>query len=142
MWADTLLAAEQAFVLRLLAWGAVSILAGTALLAWLRIRRCRSALLEQFATQTALWGVAELLVALMARRSLVPRDLAGATRLDRFLWLNIGIDVGFVLVGLTLAIAGWQLGRRANLLGSGTGVIVQGCALLLLQLMLASQISR
>jgi len=36
MWADTLQAAERAHLLRLLLWAAASILAGTALLAWLR----------------------------------------------------------------------------------------------------------
>jgi hypothetical protein len=70
------------------------------------------------------------------------RDLAGATRLDRFLWLNVGLDAGYVMVGLTLLIIGARVLRRPGLVGAGLGVIVQGSALVLLDLLLASQISR
>jgi hypothetical protein len=142
MWADTLLAAEQAHALRLLAWGAASMLAGTVLLAWLHRRAQRSPLLEQFAIQMVAWGAAELLIAAVSRGAAAPRDLAGATRLDRLLWLNAGLDVGYVFTGIALALAGWRLGRRLGLVGAGTGVVVQGSALLLLHLMLASEISR
>jgi hypothetical protein len=142
MWADTLLAAERALLLRLLAWGALSVLAGTAILAWLRLRGRSSVLLEQFAVQMAAWGVLELAFVALSWRSLAPRDLSSATRLDRLLWLNAGLDMGYILVGAALAIAGWRLGRRLGLVGAGIGVVVQGAALLLLDLMLASQISR
>jgi hypothetical protein len=142
MWADTLLSAERAHLLRLLAWGASSMLAGTALLAWLRARGRPSKLLEHFAIQTTMWGAIEVAIAAIEWYSLAPRDLAAATRLDRVLWLNIGLDLGYVLVGVSLAIVGWGLGRRLGVVGAGTGVIVQGTALLLLDLLLAGQISR
>jgi hypothetical protein len=73
---------------------------------------------------------------------LAPRDVASATRLDRLLWLNVGLDIGYVLVGITLIIAACRLGKRLGLVGAGIGVIVQGGALMLLNLMLAAQISR
>ena len=142
MWADTLLAAERALLLRLLAWGALSVLAGTAMLAWLRLRGRSSALLEHFARQMAGWGGLELAFVALSWRSLAPRDLSAATRLDRLLWLNAGLDIGYVLVGVSLAITGWRLGRRLGMVGAGIGVVVQGTALLLLDLLLASQISR
>jgi hypothetical protein len=142
MWADTLLAAEGAHLLRLLAWGGASTLIGTMLLAWLRTGRRHSALLEHFAMQTAAWGAVELALASLARASLTVRDLAGATRLDRVLWLNIGLDAGYVLVGVALIVIGWRLGRRLGLVGAGTAVVVQGIALALLDLLFASQISR
>jgi hypothetical protein len=142
MWADTLLAAERAHLIRLVAWGGISVLVGTALLAWLRAGGRRSALLEQFAIQIAAWGAVDLVRAALGRSSLIPRDLAAATRLDRVLWLNIGLDIGYLLVGTALALTGWRLGRRLGLVGAGMGVIVQGTALLVLDLLLASQISR
>lgn len=142
MWADTLLATERAHVLRLVAWGAASVLVGTALLAWLLAGRRQTALLRHFAIQTAAWGAVDLALAAIAFGSLALRDLAGATRLDRIVWLNIGLDAGYVLVGLTLAITGWRLGRRLGLVGAGIGVIVQGAALALLDLVLAVHISR
>jgi hypothetical protein len=142
MWADTLLAAERAHVLRLLVWGGGSALAGTALLAWLFMGRRRSTLLEHFGIQTAAWGAVVLALGAIARASLAPRDLAAATRLDRLLWLNVGLDVGYVLVGLTLVVVGWRLGRRLGLVGAGLAVVLQGIALALLDLVLAGQISR
>ena len=142
MWADTLLAAERAHLLRLVIWGATSVLLGTALLAALRIRGQRTALLNAFAFMTAAWGAVDLVLALLGLRTLAIRDLASATRLDRFLWLNIGLDAGYVMVGLTLLIGGWRLARRAGLIGAGIAIVVQGMALALLDLVLANQISR
>jgi hypothetical protein len=142
MWADTLLAAERAHLLRLLAWSAASLLAGTAILAWLRVGSRRSSLLKHFGIQAAVWGAVSAAIGLVLSAGLMTRDLAGATRLDRLLWLNIGLDVGYVLVGATLIIVGWKLGRRFGLVGAGLGVVVQGCALGLLDLVLAAQISR
>jgi hypothetical protein len=142
MWADTLLAAERAHLLRLVLWGGASLVLGATLLAFLKVRSQRSPLLDHFAIQTTAWGAIDLALAGNGLRTLALRDLANATRLDRFLWLNIGLDVGYVLVGLTLLIAGWRIGRRPGLLGAGSGVMVQGAALALLDLGLASQISR
>jgi hypothetical protein len=142
MWADTLQAAEHAHVLRLMLWGVGSTLVGTALLAWLHMGRRRSALLEQFGLQTAAWGAAELVFAAIARAGVAPRDLAAATRLDRLLWLELGLDGGYLLVGLTLVASGWMLGRRLGMVGAGLAVVVQGAALALLHLLLAGQISR
>jgi len=142
MWADTLLLAEGAHLLRLLAWGAASLLVGSSLLAWLRTGARRSTLLEQFAIQTAGWGATEIALAAVARTSLRIRDLAGATRLDRLLWLNIGLDAGYMMFGLALAIVGWRLARRLGHVGAGIAIVVQGGALILLDLAFAIQISR
>jgi hypothetical protein len=142
MWADTLQALEQAHLLRLLIWGAASVLTGTALLAWLRVGARQSALLKYFALMSAAWGAFALAIGLVLWTRLGMRDVAGATRLDRLLWLNIGLDAGYVLVGLTLAVVGWKIGRRLGLVGAGIAVVVQGFALALLDLVLAAQISR
>lgn len=142
MWADTLLAAEGAHLLRLLLWGAASLLVGTGLLAWLRLGAHRSTLLEQFAIQTAAWGAVEVALAALARASLGMRDLTGATRLDRLLWLNLGLDAGYVMLGLALAVAGWRLARHLGYVGAGIAIVLQGGALALLDLTFAIQISR
>ena len=142
MWADTLLAAEGAHLLRILLWGAASLLVGTGLLAWLRLGARRSALLEQFAVQTAAWGTAEIALAALARASLGIRDLTAATRLDRLLWLNLGLDAGYVMLGLALAIVGWRLARHLGYVGAGIAIVLQGGALALLDLTFAIQISR
>lgn len=142
MWADTLEIAERAHLLRLLAWSAASILAGTALIAWLRVGLRRSELLKHFGIQAAAWGAVEAVIAGALLMRVAPRDLSSATQLDRVLWLNIGLDVGYALVGATLVLAGFKLGRRLGLVGAGMGVIVQGIALAVLDLILAAQISR
>jgi hypothetical protein len=142
MWADTLLLAERAHLARLFLWGAASVVAGTAVLAFLLLRRTRSALLTHFAIQLAAWGLLNLILALVARGGLRMRDVAAATRLDRFLWLNVGLDAGYVGIGVTLALAGWFLGRRLGPVGAGIGVAVQGLALLVLDLYLVGAIER
>ena len=142
MWADTLLAAERAHLLRLILWGGASLLAGTALVAFIRAKNLRSPILDQFAIQIGGWGVIELVLGLARLPSLVLRDLASATRLDRLLWLSIGLDGGFLIVGLTLVVLGSRLGRRGGLIGAGIGVIVQASALTVLDLVLAIHISR
>ena len=87
-------------------------------------------------------GAIDAIISLSARTGLKERDLAGAVALDRFVWLNIGLDVGYVGIGLTLAICGWQLGRRMGLVGAGCGIMVQGLALTLLDLVLSRHILR
>lgn len=142
MWADTLERLERLHLLRLLAWAAASMLTGTGLLAWLRAGGRHSPLLKHFAIQATAWGLVDAMIAALALRGIAPRDIASATRLDRILWLNIGLDAGYVLVGITVAVAAWRLGRRLGLLGAGIGVVVQGSALVVLDLMLAAHISR
>ena len=142
MWADSLLLAERAHLVRLAAWGAASVVAGTLVLLVLAARRVRSPLLTHFAIQTAAWGTIDLALVLMGWRSLAIRDAEAAARLDRFLWFNTGLDVGYVAVGVALAICGWTLGRRLGLVGAGVGVVVQGLALALLDLWFASVLSR
>ena len=134
MWSDTLLALERAHLLRLLVWGGMSTVAGTGLLAWLALRRHHSALLRSFAVQMSIWGLVHLAVAGRGIYRLADRDLASATQLDRLLWLSAGIDIGLILVGITLAAAGWILGRRLGAVGAGIGVLVQGAGLLVLDL--------
>jgi hypothetical protein len=132
LFADTLLQLERAHLLRLALWGATSILAGSAMLAVLSVRRVQSPLLFHFAVQTAVWGAAIAGWAAIGWHRLAIRDLAAATRLDRLLWLSTGLDVGAVAVGATLALAGWRLARRPGAIGAGVGIIVQGIALMVL----------
>src|SRR5688500_12186079 len=142
MWSDTLLALERAHLLRLLVWGAMSVVAGTGLLAWLALRRHYSALLRAFSIQMALWGLVHLAIAGRGLWRLADRDLASAMRLDRTLWFSAGLDVGLVLVGSTLAASGWIIGRRLGAVGAGIGVVLQGAGLLVLDLRFVSITSR
>lgn len=89
MWSDTFLLLERAHLLRLVTWGAASVVLGTI-------------------------------------------DLQDAAQLDRFLWLNVGLDAGYVGIGATLAIAAWVLGRRWGGVGAGVAIVIQGLALLVL----------
>ena len=134
MWSDTLLALERAHLLRVAVWGGGSVLAGSLLLALLTTRAGRSGspLVRHFAIQTAAWGAVDLALVAFAWPRLALRDHTAATELDRFLWLNLGLDVGYVAVGITLAVCAWVLGRRLGGAGAGLGIVVQGLALLVL----------
>jgi hypothetical protein len=141
MWSDTLLLAERAHLMRLVLWGASSVLAGTGLLTALAARRAHAPFLTHFAIQTAAWGAVDLVRAAVAWRHLAERDLRGATRLANLLWLNTGLDVGYIGAGATLAVAGWVLGRRLGAVGGGVGIIVQGAALLVLDVRFLAVVS-
>ncbi|MEJ7811784.1 MAG: hypothetical protein WKG32_15335 [Gemmatimonadaceae bacterium] len=132
MWSDSVLAAERAHLLRVLIWGAASVLAGTGVLALRAASRAPSPLLLHFGIQTAAWGAVCVAIAGFGWRGLADRDLSGVTRLLNILWLNVGLDAGYVGVGATLAIAGWTMGRRLGAVGAGVAIVVQGLALLAL----------
>jgi hypothetical protein len=140
--ASDLLDLEKLHLLKLTIWGALSIVLGSLLVAALRVRRAESPLLLHFGIQSAAWGGIDLLIVWWAWRGLAIRDYAGAVSLDRFLWFNVGLDVGYVLVGLCLAICGWKLGRKLGLVGAGLGVVVQGLALFVLDLQLTAGLVR
>ncbi len=141
MWADVLLSLERTHLLRLALWGGASVFVGTLVFAILMATRRASPLLRHFAIQTAAWGVVDLAICAWARRGLALRDFDGATSLVNVLWLNVGLDAGYVGVGLTLALAGWTLGRRLGAVGAGIGIMVQGLALAVLDLVLIAEIA-
>ena len=142
MWSDTLLHAEQQHLLRLMLWAALSILAATAIVATISVRHVRSPFLRHFALQMALWGTAIGVIAMWEWRGLHLRDVSGAARLERLLWLNIGLDAGFVGMGLLLAFSARVLARHVPAVGAGAAIVVQGLGLLLIDLQFASLVSR
>lgn len=142
MWADSLQSAEQVHLLRLFIWSEASLVVGGVMLAVLLWRRVTSPLLRQFAIQTAAWGAVLLAVAYFRWSRLGMRDHDGAVHLDRLTWLNIGLDVGYVAVGVTLALTGWLAARRLGFVGAGVAVVVQGFALATLDYAFAQQVLR
>ena len=120
--------------MRVVVWALTCVLAGTAVLAVVAVRRWRSELLSGFAIQTIGWGVFEATVALVALARLAPRDMSAAARLDQHLWFETGLDVGLIAIGVTLALTTYGLtqGRRLGGVGAGLGIIVQGAVLLVL----------
>jgi hypothetical protein len=142
MWSDTLLALERAHLLRLLAWGAMSVVAGTGVLASLMLRRADSSLLRGFAIQTSAWGIVDLALAGRGLFRITDRDLGAAIQLDRLLWLAMGLDIGIVCVGIALAVMGWSFGRRLGVVGAGIAIVLQGLALFVLDLRFVSMTAR
>jgi hypothetical protein len=131
VWADTLLGAERAHLQTMLAWGAASVVVGLVLLATAGRPR-RSPLIFHFALQCVVWGAVEAMFGGEGIRSLGLRDLAAATQLDRLLWLNLGLDTGYVAVGAAVGLTGWLLARRQGAIGAGAAIVVHGLALFLL----------
>jgi hypothetical protein len=142
MWGDTLFAIERLHLLRLLAWSAASIIAGTTILVVTLLRRARPDLLRAFAVQCAAWGV--LVLALAGARFMVQTipDLATATWIERFAWLQAGLYTGLIITGVAIAATGWRAGRSLSAVGTGAGVMVQGAGLLVFDLLLVAQIAR
>jgi len=142
VWADTLLRAEQQHLLRLFFWSGLSIVAATAIATLLTIRRINSPLLRQFSIQVALWGAVIGAISAVRWGTLHLRDVSGAARLERLLWMNIGLDAGYVAVGAVLAATAWVIARRAGAVGAGMGIVIHGLALFVIDLQLAAVVSR
>ena len=117
-------------------------MAGTFAITTIVVRRTRSALLAQFGLQLVGWGLVIGVIAALEWHGVQLRDLSGATQLERVLWMNIGLDAGFVGMGAVLALCGRVLGRNAGAIGAGVAIVVQGLALLLIDLQFAAVISR
>jgi hypothetical protein len=142
VWADTILHAERQHLLRLLLWAALSIVAATGLAAMLTARRVRSPMLVHFAIQMAVWGSLVGGIAAVRLSVATLRDVSGAARLERLVWMNVGLDAGYVAVGAVLALTAWVLARKMAAVGAGIAIIVQGLALLLLNLQFAAVVSK
>lgn len=137
-----LLELERGHLSRLTIFALVSMATGVALLLWPRVRAGARPFAQHFAIQSLAWGAVDLAIAWWAAGGLAERDLRGAVALDRVLWLNIGLDVGYAMVGATLVICGWRLGRRWGLVGAGAAIVVQGVALALLDAQLSAALVR
>ena len=131
MWADTLLAAERAFLLRFIIWGASCAALGLAILAVGAVRRRRTPMLDQFAIQTATWGSVAFAIALAGWWQAGLRDHAGAAHLARLVQGMLAVDAGMIGGGLALWFRGWRRSRDGTL-GAGVGLLVQGIACLAL----------
>lgn len=136
-----LLELERGHLLRLAVWAIGSMLGGALLMHWARRAR-QPAFWRHAGIQTAAWGAVDLAIVALAWRGLATRDLAGAIALDRVLWLNIGLDVGYAMVGLTLLVFGLRAPRRPGLMGAGTAIVAQGLALAVLDAILSAAIVR
>jgi Na+-transporting NADH:ubiquinone oxidoreductase subunit NqrE len=150
VWSDALQHAERLHLLRLCLWGALSTLAGTALLVIGYVRAGGSALIRRFASVCASFGAVELFAAAIACRAVPIRDIAGATRLDRGAWLQLGLFLGLIGIGVTLVLA-WHVKKSRSseavesslpTLGAGVAVALHGLALATLELLLIADISR
>lgn len=152
MWADTLQHAEQLHLLRVCFWGALSVLAGTALLLFAVVYRRGSAIIVRFAAVCVLLGSAEIVIAALDYQTVSLRDVSAATRLDRLAWLLLGLYVGLSAVGITLMISpyaasghdskGSKGDRGLPLVGAGAATLLHGVALATLDLLLIATISR
>ncbi len=120
---------------RLLAWGALSVLAGLYL--WFSA----SDFGRGFGIQCVAWGLVDAGIAIVGARSAarrkstaVPKEEAGYIR--RFLWLNFGLDFLYIVAGVSvlyfLPAPFWQ--------GTGWGVIMQGSFLLFFDLIHALRV--
>lgn len=141
MWADSLFSAERQHLILLLTWSIASLVVGSALGIMLLARGVKSSLLRHFAAQFVLWGVVEASIAGVSWRTLRLRDAAAAAQLEHALWMNVGLEFGYIAVGATLAFTGWFASRRLGPVGAGAAVAAQGIALLLLDVRFLSAIA-
>jgi hypothetical protein len=142
MFADTLLSAERVHLLRVMIWGAASVVAGTAVLVALISRRQSSPLLRAFGAVCVLLGGLELLCAGWRYHRVALRDYAAAVHLDRMIWFELGVCIAGACAGVVVAILAWRLARRFAPVGAGLAVSTHALAVAVLASQLARVLSR
>jgi hypothetical protein len=150
MWSDVVLQIERVHLLRLLFWGGASTVAGTGLLVIAYTQGHASAVIRRFALVCALFGGWELILGAVDYHELALRDLSGATRLERLAWMELGLFLGMIGVGATMAIVARAVGPRVTdsaesalpWMGAGIAVVLHGAALATLELLLLAALSR
>ena len=144
------IAATEAHLARLGGWAAGNVVAGSALLVVAEAADVPA--VRGLALQSAAWGAINL--GIIGAASLAPGAPTGdrsQARMDedflgKVLWLNLGLDVGYVMAGSTLILGGLVLPRSANTpLGRvdpameaashGLGICVQGAGLFVLDVL-------
>jgi hypothetical protein len=114
---------------RLAVWGGASTVLGGALAVVGSTPRARA-----FGQQNSAWGAIDLAIAAVASRQSTPPT---TPKLRRLLWVNTGLDVGYVAGGAWFAATTPDLRGRISpeqARGHGAAVIVQGAALFVLDL--------
>ncbi len=113
---------------RLLGWSILSLLAGVPL--WLDTHRP----IKNIGTQFLAWGAIDALIALFGWRSAEKRQSSAdptqeTRKLRRILWLNTGLDIGYML-GAGRLLAKEDKAKQ----GTGLGILIQGAFLFLFDL--------
>ncbi|MBP1467575.1 hypothetical protein EYB53_017815 [Candidatus Chloroploca sp. M-50] len=129
----------------LLVWGIGSSVLGALMLPFAGFWR-------HFGLQAVAWGVIDVLLAMIGRRSallkaermatgeLEARDaLREAEQFRKILTVNAGLDVGYILVGLAVAL---RYAERPDRQGLGYGIATQGAFLLVFDALLARQVGQ
>lgn len=141
MWADALLRAEHLHLLRILAWGALTVVVGTALVVVATLSRARAGALDALGAPLAALGVLEIAGAGIVYRSAGLIDAAGAARLQNLVWFQLGLYAACALAGVLIAaLARYARLRRA--LGSGVALAIHGAALVALTTIFIPLVSR
>jgi hypothetical protein len=121
---------------RLTMWGGGSVVLGGALAI-----ASPSPAVRAFGVQSAGWGAIDLLIAGAGSLSKKP---AKSSTLQKTLWVNAGLDAGYIAAGAHVAVRKPLFGGRitaAEAVGHGVAVVVQGAALLVLDTVHARALS-
>lgn len=141
MWADALLGAEHLHLLRILAWGALTVVVGTALVVITTLSRARGGALGALGAPLAALGALEILAAAIVYRAAGLLDAAGAARLQNLVWLQLGFYAACAVAGVLIA----ALARRARLspaFGGGLALAIHAAALVALTALFIPFVSR
>jgi len=101
----------------LIAWSLASIILGVILLL------LPVSLLQGIGLQALLWGIIDIIIALVG---IFRQKEQSAFKVTRFLRINVFLDIGYMLVGVLLGVFLWI---DSFILGNGIGIIIQGAFL-------------
>ncbi len=104
----------------LIVWSIVSIIAGVIFFV------VPVSLLQGIGLQALLWGIIDILIAVVG---IFRQKEQSAAKAARFLRINVFLDIVYMLVGVILIVFLWV---DSFILGNGIGIILQGAFLFIL----------
>ena len=127
---------ERQHLIRLGAWAGTSAIGGTVLL----VTGWKDPFKRHLGIQSIGWSLINgAIVAASWTGTGQPKTADERAWSREFINLNLGLDVGYVGVGLTMTWSGLQDPQRRGLAGAGLGISIQGAALLVLDAILLAQ---
>ncbi|HNC95962.1 MAG TPA: hypothetical protein PKY30_08325 [Myxococcota bacterium] len=127
---------ERRHLIRLGAWAGTSALGGTVIL----VAGRKDPFYRHLGIQSIGWSLINGAIVAASWKGTEEAKTAEQRAWSReFVNLNLGLDVAYMGVGITLTWTGLQEPQRRGLAGAGLGISIQGAALLILDAILLAQ---
>jgi hypothetical protein len=124
--------ALQQHLFRLGIWAIASVVIGVLAI----LKKWKEPFWQHLSLQFITWGLIDGIIVLFGFFDKKRLDFLAFVKLKEFLWLNEGLNISYIAVGVTLVLVARSLTNSPRLLGAGIAVTIQGFILFTLDTIL------